>query len=117
MTLWDTGEFEALLQRAAPQHILIKRGRGRRRQDDSSEAKGRRAIRVAANGAYRKATSGLVSDAMRFDRDDDAKWATKLLPVAEDRDSAVSTPIPRPPTNGEVEAQAQADGLAADEPP
>ena len=63
LTLWEERSFEALLQRAEEQ-LLLKRKAGRRRKtsgpSDPSE-RGDRARRTAAVGAYRKATTGLVS--------------------------------------------------------
>ena len=40
----------------------------------------KKAIRVAAEGAYRKATNGLVSAMMSFSADEDLKGAGELLP-------------------------------------
>ena len=67
-TLWEEQSFETLLQRAEEQ-LLLKRKSGKRRKtsgpSDPSE-RGDRARRTAAVGAYRKATTGLVSSMLSF---------------------------------------------------
>ena len=107
LTLWEAGRLEELLQRAEQQQIVMKRGR-RRPAQASAEMKSQRAVRLCADGAYRKATSSLVSDMMQMSKDDDLKWAQQLLPVATDHSQAVSQPAePRPP-NPEAAEQAAA---------
>ena len=58
---------------------------GKRRKSsgpsDPSE-RGDRARRTAAVGAYRKATTGLVSSMLSFNEQDDVRWAQALLPTS-----------------------------------
>ena len=63
LTLWEEQRFEALLQRAEEQFLLRPRSGKRRKAGGPSDpsASGERARRTAAVGAYRKATTGLVS--------------------------------------------------------
>ena len=84
LTLWEERSFEALLQRAEEQ-LLLKRKAGKRRKtsgpSDPSE-RGDRARRTAAVGAYRKATTGLVSSMLSFTEQEDTRWAQELLPTS-----------------------------------
>ena len=83
LTLWEEQRFETLLQRAEEQ-LLLKRRSGKRHKTggppDSSE-RGDRARRTAAVGAYRKATTGLVSSMLSFNEQEDVRWAQELLPT------------------------------------
>ena len=76
LTLWEEQRFETLLQRAEEQ-LLLKRKTGKRRKtsgpSDPSE-RGDRARRTAAVGAYRKATTGLVSSMLSFNEQEDVRW-------------------------------------------
>ena len=84
LTLWEERSFETLLQRAEEQ-LLLKRKAGKRRKSsgppDPSE-RGDRARRTAAVGAYRKATTGLVSSMLSFNEQEDMRWAQELLPTS-----------------------------------
>ena len=84
LTLWEERSFETLLQRAEEQ-LLLKRKAGKRRKSsgppDPSE-RGDRARRTAAVGAYRKATTGLVSSMLSFSEQEDMRWAQELLPTS-----------------------------------
>ena len=51
-----------------------------------------RARRTAAIGAYRKATTGLVSSMLSFDEQEDVRWAQELLPTSDLGPSAHSDP-------------------------
>ena len=84
LTLWEEQSFETLLQLAEEQ-LLLKRKAGKRRKSsgpsDPSE-RGDRARRTAAVGAYRKATTGLVSSMLSFNEQEDVRWAQELLPTS-----------------------------------
>ena len=84
LTLWEERSFETLLQRVEEQ-LLLKRKAGKRRKSsgpsDPSE-RGDRARRTAAVGAYRKATTGLVSSMLSFNEQEDTRWAQELLPTS-----------------------------------
>ena len=88
-----------LLQRAEEQ-FLLKRKAGKRRKtsgpSDPSE-RGDRARRTAAVGAYRKATTGLVSSMLSFPEEEDKRWAQELLPISELGSAAHSDPHLAPP--------------------
>ena len=94
--LWEAGTFEALLQRSE-QHLIIAgrrrtRGRASRRMTLTDPAeKSSRAKRMAADGAYRKATSSLVSEMMPSTSEEDTTWADKLLPRSSLPLAALST--------------------------
>ena len=91
--------FETLLQRAEEQ-LLLKRKAGKRRKSsgptDPSE-RGDRARRTAAAGAYRKATTGLVSSMLSFTEQEDMRWAQELLPTPNLGLSAHCDPDLAPP--------------------
>ena len=72
LTLWEERSFETLLQRAEEQ-LLLKRKAGKRKPDGPSDPseRGDRARRTAAVGAYRKATTGLVSSMLSFTEQED----------------------------------------------
>jgi hypothetical protein len=91
LALWENGEFERLLQRAEQQIIVIRKAANKGRATASSKqgAKAKRAKRLATDGAYRKATSSLISDMMDFDASEDVQWATKLLPRSGHPDDAL----------------------------
>ena len=99
LTLWEERSFEALLQRAEEQ-FLLKRKAGKRRKtsgpSDPSE-RGDRARRTAAAGAYRKATTGLVSSMLSFNEQEDTRWAQELLPTSELGSAAHCDPQLAPP--------------------
>jgi hypothetical protein len=84
LRLWEGRRFEQLLQKTEQQVIMAQRLRSRTSASASSlvdlSRKCKKAIRVAAEGAYRKATNGLVSAMMSFSADEDFKWAGELLP-------------------------------------
>ena len=99
LTLWEEQSFETLLQRAEEQ-LLLKRKSGKRRKTsgppDPSE-RGDRARRTAAVGAYRKATTGLVSSMLSFNEQEDVRWAQELLPTSNLGPSAHCDPHLAPP--------------------
>ena len=99
LTLWEERSFETLLQRAEEQ-LLLKRKAGKRRKSsgptDPSE-RGDRARRTAAVGAYRKATTGLVSSMLSFTEQEDTRWAQELLPTSNLGLSAHCDPDLAPP--------------------
>ena len=78
----------------SPRSFISKRSRNARRDDydcTATDRKGRRAKRMAAEGAYRKAASGLVSDMMFFTPQEDLGWAAKMLPRSENSTTCFST--------------------------
>ena len=99
LALWEEQSFETLLQRAEEQ-LLLKRKAGKRRKSngpsDPSE-RGDRARRTAAVGAYRKATTGLVSSMLSFNEQEDMRWAQELLPTSNLGPSAHCDPHLAPP--------------------
>ena len=103
LTLWEEQRFEALLQRAEEQFLLRQRSGKRRKAGGPSDpsASGERARRTAAVGAYRKATTGLVSSMLTFDEQEDVRWAQELLPTSEHGMPAHCdpnlAPLPAPP--------------------
>ena len=81
LTLWEERRFEELFQRAE-EHLLLSRKPGKRKNmtgwlDASSRVD--RARRTAPVGAYREATSGLVSSMLSFDEHEDLFWTKELL--------------------------------------
>ena len=103
LTLWEEQRFETLLRRAAEQ-LLLKRRPGKRHKTGGPpdpSARGDRARRTAAIGAYRKATTGLVSSMLSFNEHEDVRWAQELLPTSNLGSSAHSdpnlAPHPAPP--------------------
>ena len=84
LTLWEERSFETLLQRAEEQ-LLLRRKAGKRRKSSAPSVpseRGDRARRTAALGAYRKATTGLVSSMLSFTEQEDTRWARELLPTS-----------------------------------
>ena len=81
LTLWEEQRFEALLQRAEEQFLLRQRSGKRRNAGGPPDpsARGARARRTAAVGAYRKATTGLVSSMLTFDEREDLRWARSFF--------------------------------------
>ena len=77
LTLWEERRFEDLLRRAE-EHLLLKQ-RGSR---NDTLARADRARGTAAVGAYRKATTLLVSSMLSFEESDDLSWAKELLPTS-----------------------------------
>ena len=75
LRLWESGSFDALLQRAEQQVIVSKRlrARGPSAKLANRDRKTKKAKRVAAEGAYAKATSGLVPERRSCDATDDLK--------------------------------------------
>ena len=99
LTLWEERRFEALLQRAEEQ-LLLKRKTGKRHKNGGPSdptARGDRARRTATVGAYRKATTGLVSSMLSFDEQEDTRWAQELLPTSDLGAPAHSDPNLAPP--------------------
>ena len=111
LSLWEAGNFEALLQKVEQQRILQRKTVSR----TGPESKARRARRTAAEGAYRKATASLTSDMMSFDRSTDEDWARKLLPTAADPTAALTGTAPTAALT--VEAAEQAGSFAPDDSP
>ena len=73
LTLWEERRFVDLLRRPQ-EHLLVSRKAGKRRQRDGQLdplARADRARRTAAFGAYRKATTGLVSSMLSFEENED----------------------------------------------
>ena len=94
LTLWEERRFETLLQRAEEQ-LLLKRKSSKRHKNGGPpdpSARGHRARRTAAVGAYRKATTGLVSSMLSFDEQEDVRWAQELLPTSNLGAPALSDP-------------------------
>ena len=58
---------------------------------------GDRARRTAAVGAYRKATTGLVSSMLSFTEQEDTRWARELLPTSNLGSAAHCDPHLAPP--------------------
>ena len=99
LTLWEEQNFETLLQRAEEQ-LLLKRKAGKRRKSSGlsdPSKRGDRARRTAAVGAYRKATTGLVSSMLPFNEQEDMRWAQELLPTSDLGPSAHCDPHLAPP--------------------
>ena len=99
LTLWEEHSFETLLQRAEEQ-FLLKRRSGKRHKTGGPpdpSARGDRARRTAAIGAYRKATTGLVSSMLSFNEQEDVRWAQELLPTSNLGPSAHCDPHLAPP--------------------
>ena len=99
LTLSEESRFEDLLQRAEEQ-ILILRKAGKRKKRDAQPdplARADRARRTAAVGAYRKATTGLVSSMLSFEEQEDLTWAKELLPTFTLGAQAYSDPALEPP--------------------
>ena len=93
LTLWEESRFEDLLRRAEEQ-LLIHRKAGKRKKRDARPdplASADRARRTAV-GAYRKATTRLVSSLLSLEEKKDLTWPTKLLPTStlERRPTAIS---------------------------
>ena len=73
LTLWEESRFEDLLRHAEEQ-LLTHRKSGKRKKRDAQPdplTRADRARRKAAVGAYRKATTGLVSSMLSFQEKDD----------------------------------------------
>ena len=99
LTLWEEQRFETLLQRVEEQ-LLLKRSSGKRHKTGGPPdpfARGDRARRTAAIGAYRKATTGLVSSMLSFNEQEDVRWAQELLPTSNLGPCAHSDPNLAPP--------------------
>ena len=113
LRLWESGSFEALLRRADQQVIVSRRlrARGPSARLADSDRKAKKAKRVAAEGAYAKATSGLVSDMMSFDATDDLKYANDLLPRSSDPSSAFSSQVHVPPPDSPASADSNASSF------
>eukprot|EP00973_Karenia_brevis_P078448 10891870-Karenia_brevis.AAC.1 len=103
LDLWEAGSIELLLRRIEQQGLAVKRqaARGKKRKQDGQcdpsgpldvERHTSGARRAAAEGAYRKAVTGLTSDLMRFSPDEDRKHANKLIPRTQRADTAFATP-------------------------
>ena len=99
LTLWEERSFEVLLQRAEEQFLLNRKAGKRRKTNGPSDPseRGDRARRTAAVGAYRKATTGLVSSMLSFPEEEDKRWAQELLPISELGSAAHSDPHLAPP--------------------
>ena len=100
LTLWEEQRFEDLLQRAEEQLLHRQRSGKRRKAGGPSDpsARGDRARRTAAIGAYRKATTGLVSSMPTFDEQEDVRWAQELLPTSGHGTPAHCDPNLGPPS-------------------
>ena len=99
LTLWEEQSYETLLQRAEEQ-LLLKRRSGKRHKNSGPpdpSARSDRARRTAAAGAYRKATTGLVSSMLSFNEQEDVRWAQELLPTSNLGPSAHCDPHLAPP--------------------
>ena len=84
LTLWEEQSFDTLLQRAKKQLLLKRKAKKQRKFNGPSDPseRGDRARRTAAVGAYRKATTGLVSSMLSFTEQEDMRWAQELLPTS-----------------------------------
>ena len=83
LALWEERRFEELLRRAE-EHLLLNRRPGKKKQRDGladASSQADRAPRTAAVGAYRMATTGLVSSMLSFEESEDLLWAKDLLPT------------------------------------
>ena len=80
MSFWNEGSFENLLLRAEAQHGARLEARRNRRAGDAGRAKAVRAKKLAAEGAYRKAVQGLMSETAQLTTEEQKTWARKLLP-------------------------------------
>ena len=70
LTLWEEVRFEDLLRRAEEQHLIHRKAGKRKKRDAQPDppARADRARRTASVGAYRKATTGLVSSMLSLSR-------------------------------------------------
>ena len=92
LDLWENGSLETLVQRIEQQAIVNQRNRSRGSKGAAkAAARGKKAKRMTAEGAYRKATTSLTSDMMQFTAEEDLKWATELLPKSSQPDAAIAT--------------------------
>ena len=99
LTLWEECRFEDLLRRAEEQ-LFIHRKAGKRKKGDAQPdppARADRARRTAAVGAYRKATTGLVSSMLSFEEKEDLARARELFPTSSLKGQAYSDPVLEPP--------------------
>ena len=75
--LWDAKDFNGLLQRIETQALqrnTLKR-RGKPRGHADTETKSRRAQRMVAEGAYRRALCSLMGKVAEFSPEEEKKWA------------------------------------------
>lgn len=90
--LWASGSYEALLVRAEAQ-ALLRQGASRRltarQRNAQAQAKRRRAKKLMAEGAYRKAVASLSSDVARHTQEEQQQWAARLLPSSAQPDRAL----------------------------
>ena len=100
LALLEAGQMLALLTRIEQQFITASNQRTRSQKrtskdqhKDASEPDTRNTIRVAAEGAYRKAAVGLTSELMQFSADEDRVWADELIPRSHCRASTLA-PVP-----------------------
>ena len=115
LRLWESGNFEMLLQRGEQQIIVSRRlrARGPSAKLAESDRKSRKAKEVAAEGAHAKATRGLVSEMMNLTATDNLKYANELLPRSSDSSSALSSqvdvPSPDAPASGDTPTPSRSD--------
>ena len=76
--------FGDLLQRAEEECLILRMAGNRKIRDVQPDPSARadRARPSAAVGAYRKATTGLVSSLLSFEEKEDFAWAKELLPTS-----------------------------------
>ena len=116
LTLWEESRFEDLLRRAKEQLLILHRAGKRKKRDAQLDplARADRARRTAAVGAYRKATTGLVSSMLSFEEQEDLTWANEFLPISTLGAQACSDPTlepgedwDRPPAPGPTGSRAE----------
>ena len=97
LTLSEGSRFEDLLRRAEEQLLVLRKAGKRKKRGAKPDppAGADRARQTAAVGAYRKATTRLVSSMLSFE-EEDLTWARERLPTSTLGAQAYSDPAPEP---------------------
>ena len=105
LDLWEANQLEAIRQQIEQQIIVIMLTRKRGTKGGTLRAclKHHKVKRMTAEGVYRKATTSLTLDMMRFSAEEDLQYVKELLSTSSSPDVALAprllpTPEARPPT-------------------
>jgi len=101
LSLWEGNDIATLLANVEAQASKREKRILQRRNQDEPAIRANKARTLTKEGAYAKAVSGLTGGLKSFTRDEQASWASKLIPQSTLGDAAFSRPrtfASQPPT-------------------
>ena len=86
--MWEAKQYHDLLARCEQQQLMHQRPSKRARKSGSLRTvRGRRALYLAGEGAFKKALGSLTTEMAQMPSTDEHAWARELLPSSERSDA------------------------------